>query len=344
MAAGGAVPRLPRASLPAVRARAGRRHSPARSDRDEQDAAAPDRGRLRGRRRSASSPARRCRWSRTTRFSRRPRRAGSEGSPWYNTGMSAHDVDGLNTGYARALLDDYLENPAAVPPEWRELFESGDSDLLATHPGVARLLEAAAHRSENGHANGHAVAPVAPRPGAPVAGRRAAARRAAAEPPRRRPADRPPAAGRRRRRDGARQGAPNPRPSRGASRPARIGAGGRPVARAAAARAEADAGAAGAHPGLGAARRGARRHARRRAAAARRDLLRDDGVRDRAALRPRAAGVAAPGDRVGALPPADERRRPPPPLPPAVRGRGDGAVPAQALPRPEAVLARRAST
>ena len=39
-------------------------------------------------------------------------RAGSPGSPWYNTGMSAHDVDGLNTGYARALLDDYLENPA----------------------------------------------------------------------------------------------------------------------------------------------------------------------------------------------------------------------------------------
>ena len=67
--------------------------------------------------------------------------------------MSAHDVDGLNTGYARALLDDYLENPAAVPPEWRALFESGESDeLLATQPGVARLLEAARARSTNGHA------------------------------------------------------------------------------------------------------------------------------------------------------------------------------------------------
>ena len=50
-------------------------------------------------------------------------------------------MDGLNAGYARALLDDYLENPEAVPPEWRELFESGDSELVATHPGVARLLE-----------------------------------------------------------------------------------------------------------------------------------------------------------------------------------------------------------
>ena len=56
--------------------------------------------------------------------------------------MSTHDVDGLNAGYARALLDEYLENPEAVPSEWRALFESGDSGLVATHPGIARLLEA----------------------------------------------------------------------------------------------------------------------------------------------------------------------------------------------------------
>jgi 2-oxoglutarate dehydrogenase E1 component len=55
--------------------------------------------------------------------------------------VSTHDVDGLNAGYARALLDEYLENPEAVPSEWRALFESGDSDLVATHPGIARLLE-----------------------------------------------------------------------------------------------------------------------------------------------------------------------------------------------------------
>ena len=52
-----------------------------------------------------------------------------------------HDVDGLNAGYARALLDEYLDNPEAVPSEWRALFESGDSELVATHPGIARLLE-----------------------------------------------------------------------------------------------------------------------------------------------------------------------------------------------------------
>ncbi len=57
------------------------------------------------------------------------------------------DVDGLNAGYARDLFEEYLENPEAVPSEWRLLFESGDSEIVATHPGLARLLEAAA----NGH-------------------------------------------------------------------------------------------------------------------------------------------------------------------------------------------------
>src|SRR5919108_4601697 len=51
------------------------------------------------------------------------------------------DVDGLNAGFAHDLLEDYLENPDAVPTEWRRLFESGRSDVVATHPGVARLLE-----------------------------------------------------------------------------------------------------------------------------------------------------------------------------------------------------------
>src|SRR5213592_3173681 len=62
-----------------------------------------------------------------------------------------HDVDGVNAGYARLLLDEYLDNPESVPPEWRALFESGQTDLLRTLPGVARLLEAA---GGNGHGNG----------------------------------------------------------------------------------------------------------------------------------------------------------------------------------------------
>src|SRR6266487_1882452 len=67
------------------------------------------------------------------------------------------DVDGLNAGFARDLLEDYLENPDAVPSEWRQLFESGRSDVVATHPGLARLLE----KAGNGHA---APAPEAPPP------------------------------------------------------------------------------------------------------------------------------------------------------------------------------------
>jgi 2-oxoglutarate dehydrogenase E1 component len=70
--------------------------------------------------------------------------------------MSMHEVDGLNAGYASALLEQYLENPDAVPGEWRALFESGASELIATHPGLARLVELL---REDG--NGHVAAPVA---------------------------------------------------------------------------------------------------------------------------------------------------------------------------------------
>ncbi|HEU6446290.1 MAG TPA: thiamine pyrophosphate-dependent enzyme [Gaiellaceae bacterium] len=69
------------------------------------------------------------------------------------------EVDGLNAGYARAVLEEYLENPGAVPPEWRELFES-DSTLLREHPGVARLLEL----MEAGGNGGRVEAPAAPAP------------------------------------------------------------------------------------------------------------------------------------------------------------------------------------
>jgi 2-oxoglutarate dehydrogenase E1 component len=55
--------------------------------------------------------------------------------------MKVRDVDGLNTGYAQALLEQYLENPEAVPEEWRSLFESGDASLVEALPGLARLFE-----------------------------------------------------------------------------------------------------------------------------------------------------------------------------------------------------------
>jgi 2-oxoglutarate dehydrogenase E1 component len=80
-----------------------------------------------------------------------------------------HDVDDLNAGYAKALLEEYLENPQAVPEEWRRLFESGDSEIVTTHPGLARLLETL-REDANGHHAAPAVAsaPVAPAPAAPA--------------------------------------------------------------------------------------------------------------------------------------------------------------------------------
>jgi 2-oxoglutarate dehydrogenase E1 component len=76
------------------------------------------------------------------------------------------DVDGLNAGFARALLEEYLENPEAVPTEWRQLFESGRSDVVAAHPGLARLLEAAGNGQPS--VSEPAPAPTAPAVAEPV--------------------------------------------------------------------------------------------------------------------------------------------------------------------------------
>ncbi len=78
--------------------------------------------------------------------------------------MTMHDVDGLNAGYASALLEQYLENPEGVPSEWRALFESGASELVATHPAVARLVELL-REDGNGHV---ATTPPPPPPPAPA--------------------------------------------------------------------------------------------------------------------------------------------------------------------------------
>ncbi len=78
--------------------------------------------------------------------------------------MGHPDVDGLNTGYAALLLEQYLDNPGAVPEEWRDLFESEPEVLLQRQPGLARLLERAAANGD-GHA-APSPAPAAPAPAA----------------------------------------------------------------------------------------------------------------------------------------------------------------------------------
>ena len=55
------------------------------------------------------------------------------------------EVDGLNTGYAAFLLEQYLDNPTAVPEEWRELFENPPAELIALNPGLAKLIETDGH-------------------------------------------------------------------------------------------------------------------------------------------------------------------------------------------------------
>jgi 2-oxoglutarate dehydrogenase E1 component len=76
--------------------------------------------------------------------------------------MTGPEVDGLNTGYAALLLEEYLENPDAVPAEWRALFENAPEEALALQPGLARLLSRLQAAGGNGHP------PVAPEPPAPT--------------------------------------------------------------------------------------------------------------------------------------------------------------------------------
>src|SRR5438876_5915400 len=78
--------------------------------------------------------------------------------------MDRPDVDGLNTGYAALLLEQYLDNPSAVPEEWRDLFESEPEALLQRQPGLARPLERAAADGDGHAAQVAAEPPPAPEP------------------------------------------------------------------------------------------------------------------------------------------------------------------------------------
>jgi 2-oxoglutarate dehydrogenase E1 component len=68
-------------------------------------------------------------------------------------------VDGPNAGYAQLLLDEYLENPEGVPPEWRALFERGGSELVSGLPGLARLLELSREAGDGGNGAPAAAGP-----------------------------------------------------------------------------------------------------------------------------------------------------------------------------------------
>jgi len=63
----------------------------------------------------------------------------------------------LNAGYVALLLEQYLENPEAVDPAWRELFEGADAAVLSTLPGLARLVAPRPRDDGNGVAGAVAV-------------------------------------------------------------------------------------------------------------------------------------------------------------------------------------------
>ncbi|HSF61956.1 MAG TPA: 2-oxoglutarate dehydrogenase E1 component [Gaiellaceae bacterium] len=57
------------------------------------------------------------------------------------------EPSGLNSGYVGQLLEQYLDNPEAVDPVWREFFEGADDHVLQALPGLTRLV---GRRSQDG--------------------------------------------------------------------------------------------------------------------------------------------------------------------------------------------------
>jgi len=77
------------------------------------------------------------------------------------------EPSGLNTGYVGQLLEQYLDNPEAVDPAWREFFEGADEHVLAALPGLTRLVGRRSADEGNGLLS--AVALVEAPPGQPEA-------------------------------------------------------------------------------------------------------------------------------------------------------------------------------
>jgi 2-oxoglutarate dehydrogenase E1 component len=64
--------------------------------------------------------------------------------------MAAADLNGLNAGYVAQMLEAYLDAPASVPVEWRDLFEREPEAFARSLPGLAGLVGAT--ESANGAA------------------------------------------------------------------------------------------------------------------------------------------------------------------------------------------------
>ena len=71
--------------------------------------------------------------------------------------MSGADLSGLNAGYVAQMLEAYLDAPASVSQEWRDLFERDPAAFAGSLPGLAGLLR-------RDGTNGATAAPAAARP------------------------------------------------------------------------------------------------------------------------------------------------------------------------------------
>src|SRR6476619_1277520 len=91
--------------------------------------------------------------------------------------MSGADVSGLNAGYVAQMLEAYLDAPASVSQEWRDLFERDPAAFTGSLPGLAGLLQ------QDGANGGSTVAPEAPAPTSAPAPAPAPAAAVAAPPP-----------------------------------------------------------------------------------------------------------------------------------------------------------------
>jgi 2-oxoglutarate dehydrogenase E1 component len=79
------------------------------------------------------------------------------------------EPSGLNTAYVSQLLEQYLDNPESVDPEWRELFEQADASILDRLPGLSRLGGALGRAEDGASVTEAPPADVAAQPAPPPA-------------------------------------------------------------------------------------------------------------------------------------------------------------------------------
>src|SRR6188768_1601029 len=79
--------------------------------------------------------------------------------------MSGADLSGLNAGYVAQMLEAYLDAPASVSQEWRDLFERDPATFTGSLPGLAGLLQ---RDGVNGATVAPSEAPAAAAPAPPA--------------------------------------------------------------------------------------------------------------------------------------------------------------------------------